>query len=134
MKTEYKGFTIEYSEGNNKWALRENYSKKYNSLTEAKEYIDKILKRDFAKFGVIFQVSGKYKYATVTSATEGGEYWVTYEQDGKNIRRKASGRFELFLLNKSNEDIIKKASDLARQIEEINKVREGELKKLQRLE
>lgn len=116
---DYKGFEIEYYEFEDKFTIKSNYDIKKQTLSEVKDYIDRITKKDFKRFNVLvraYNYKEGYQEAEVTSITEEGDYWIVYK-DGQREKKHKSG---VFVLNENNVKLIKEISELRKNVGELN--------------
>jgi len=98
IKTEYRGIEITYNEFSNHWIceLTRGTATNKESLAECKKKIDEWFKKQNVKTPVISIYDNKWnklgfgETATVTSITEDGEKWVSFEKGGRGKYSKSS--------------------------------------------
>ena len=75
----YKGLNIYFNEDSNRWIISEDGHSNYESLVKAKARIDRACKEDFTRYTILKLTSKGFVEVTVTSVTDGGEYWIINE-------------------------------------------------------
>lgn len=130
---EYKGFNIRYEETcfGEGFSIKENSSIRRDKLSEIKKDIDKISKKDFKRFPLIYDQYNNYLEVEVTSISEDGDYWVN---DSKGNRTKTHPR-NLLKFTEENLNKIKAIENIKREqrllsdkISQINKTFERLIK------
>jgi hypothetical protein len=125
MKEEYNGFTIEYSEWNEKFVAKIGESEYSNSnLTKVRKHIDALDKKEFKRFTIISEggrwSDGDWKTKTVTSIFGEGDRvyaWVV----GSDGRRSKEQLTSLFLDTPENRRSATTILELEKQSTSINK-------------
>jgi hypothetical protein len=127
LKTEYKGWDIEYVEHINEWraSIDEISLSSDKGLLELKKKIDFVLKRD-SKFKDISAIvesrwttSGTtYRRITITSVNDAGECWIKTD---KGKREKLYKDSSIYVDNESNLSILEKMKSMRDKNAEIVK-------------
>lgn len=123
---EYKGFTLEYSDYSDTWAIQGEGYGNPASLKKVTERIDKISKEKFARFDAYYigWRGNERKLVTVTSM-DGPEAWISYPENGNNRRNKVKLN-ELHVISPENDALYEqsvklraKAHDLIEEAEKL---------------
>ena len=132
LKTEYKGYEIEYSEWDEKFKIKGS-DEQSSSLKSLKETIDKIeqQKNKVDKLKVIFMESYQEKFidAEITSVADDTHVWISY-----NKKRGKENLERIYRDNKLNRELLLKLEDLQKErkviIDKIDKLIEEEMEKI----
>ena len=132
LKTEYKGYEIEYSEWDEKFKIKGS-DEQSSSLKSLKETIDKIeqQKNKVDKLKVIFMESYPAKFidAEITSVADDTHVWISY-----NKKRGKENLERIYRDNKLNRELLLKLEDLQKErkviIDKIDKLIEEEMEKI----
>jgi uncharacterized protein YihD (DUF1040 family) len=137
IKTEYQGFTVLYDEFNNQW-LVEAFERNYQSLTKAKEAIDRDIRQN-NKIEPIPTIQAsydeEYSRCEITSFVSAKRVW-TRKRGGKGRGQihDISDYHPLYQETPENWKRIEKIEALKKRIDELQRLRDDEQKKLLRLD
>jgi len=125
---EYKGVEVWYQDNTEQWecelAGAKNPIYGREKIKDVRKRIDKFIKveKEFDRFEAIILTNPNFreqafKIVTVTSQTEGGEYWTI---DTKKKRSRESGK-QLALNTPENREVVKRVTDMKAKAKTLDK-------------
>lgn len=113
----HKEYEIKFQEMSETWyVMIDDCSYSNVSLKKVKEYIDRLAKKDFKRFKVIYSDWNNKKIGTVTSIDEAGAYWITNDE---NKERKRITARDIYVYNDKNLTLLSNIKSLKEQIEKL---------------
>jgi len=134
FETKYHGFTIDYNETCNHWRV-ESFERNYQSLTKAKEAIDRVIRQrgKIEPIPVILcsYYEGDYSRSEITSFISERKVWVRERGGiGRGKTVEISEYRPLYQEIPENWERIQKIEALKKEIKNLQKLQDDEEKKL----
>lgn len=127
----YRGFELIYRH-DDMWVIGGDSGKDrrtFEKLSDAKIYINGILKESFKRFNILRKdiFGDKIEEVTVTSKIDDNYYWVKNKDD---VREKVHRKY-LYILSDKNKQIIEGLGIVSTRIEELKDQKENMIKNLE---
>jgi len=124
IKTEYRGFELIYQTTDDNWALggdKGENKRTFEKLSDAKIYINEIMKGDFKRFNVIYRdrFTSEMKKMIVTSKIDNDHFWLADESKRMKVHIKSC-----FVDNDHNNLIMNQINKVSEDIERLVDIKE----------